>query len=163
MPASRTHNCLTITVPHGVRFAQHGSDMQVEFQRGREREVAEWIHKCIDTVFIPEAIQYEELDAKRREYDASPEEHKKALEKFAPKVVEQLKSMVPVVQPAGAAAHTTQSAQQIQWEEQERKKAIEAQIAKQEEINRELAATRAREEEERKASAPVAPNGTTRL
>lgn len=54
MPKSQTHNEIVLRPPPGTRFTIFGSDVHLEFQRGREKEIVEWLHHWIDAYIVPE-------------------------------------------------------------------------------------------------------------
>ena len=59
MPSSKTHNEITLRPPPGTRFSIFGSDVRIEFQRGKEREIVTWLHNWIDMYIEPEARKFE--------------------------------------------------------------------------------------------------------
>lgn len=61
MPKSETHNEIMLRPPPGVRFSVWGSDVRLEFQRGREREVMTWLRQWIDSYIEPEVLKAEAI------------------------------------------------------------------------------------------------------
>lgn len=61
MPKSETHNAIVLRPPPGARFSLHLADVELQFQRGQERAVYEWLTSWLDTYVLPEAIAYERL------------------------------------------------------------------------------------------------------
>lgn len=59
MPKSKTHNEIVLRPPPGTRFAIFGSDVRLEFQRGKEREIVQWLTNWIVNYIEPEALKYE--------------------------------------------------------------------------------------------------------
>jgi len=48
MPKTDTQNEIVLKLPHGMRFTIWGSDCHVEFERGREEELANHLHHWVD-------------------------------------------------------------------------------------------------------------------
>jgi hypothetical protein len=67
MAATKTHNEFMLRPPPGARFTLavsiFGHDAFLQFERGREREVLEWIHNWADTYILPEVLRAEARDA----------------------------------------------------------------------------------------------------
>lgn len=63
MAASETHNEIVLRPPPGTRFTIFGSDVHIQFQRGREREIVQWLRSWIDTYIEPEALKAEAVAA----------------------------------------------------------------------------------------------------
>lgn len=59
MPASVTHNSIVLRPPPGTRFTVWGSDVHLEFERGREKEVYDFLSNWIDCYILPEAIAHD--------------------------------------------------------------------------------------------------------
>lgn len=68
MAKSATHNEIMLRPPPGVAFSIWGSDVHLNFERGREREIVTWLHAWIDAYIEPEA-QKADADAAQRARD----------------------------------------------------------------------------------------------
>lgn len=68
MPKSETQNAIVLRPFPGSRFSIFGADVEVQFQRGKEREVYQWLHDWLDAYVLPEV-----LAAERPAYDPNPE------------------------------------------------------------------------------------------
>lgn len=63
LPASKTHNKIVLRPPPGARFTKemtiYGADVHIEFEKGQERRVIEWLLDWIDSYIEPEAKKIE--------------------------------------------------------------------------------------------------------
>ena len=55
--AKLTH--VILRPPPGTRFSIWGSDVRLDFQKGKEREIVNWLHKWIDSYIEPIALKAE--------------------------------------------------------------------------------------------------------
>ncbi len=72
MAASKTHNQITIRPPPGTRFTLFGQDTLLEFERGREREIVNWLRTWIDSYIEPEAVKVEQRQALEKQLAEDP-------------------------------------------------------------------------------------------
>lgn len=80
MAKSVTHNEVTLRPPPGTRFTIWGSDVVLQFERGREREVVNSLREWIDNYIEPEAFA---SDARKTaEKKVKEEEHAKHIAKM---------------------------------------------------------------------------------
>lgn len=68
MAKSQTHNEIMLRPPPGSRFTIWGSDVVLQFERGKEREVYEWLHHWLDTY-----VKHEVVSAEQGPPDPNPE------------------------------------------------------------------------------------------
>ena len=54
MPKTLTHNAILLRPPPGSRFSIFGSDVELQFERGKEREMLVWLQWWLDTYVKPE-------------------------------------------------------------------------------------------------------------
>lgn len=54
----------TLRPPPASRFYVWGSDVRIQFQKGREREVVQWLRTWIDAYLEPEALKAEAIARK---------------------------------------------------------------------------------------------------
>ena len=73
MPKSDTHNEIVLRPPPGSRFTIWGSDVHLEFQRGREREIVSWLRSWIDAYIEPEALKAEAIAEAKSDAKAEKE------------------------------------------------------------------------------------------
>lgn len=96
---SKTHNQITLRPPPATRFTLivnadgTGSDVAIEFERGREREICEWLKTWINLYIEPEAVRADAIAKQREE-----EKREAARNKHKPK------KLGPVDHAAAAAA-----------------------------------------------------------
>lgn len=109
MQASKTHNQILLRPPPGTRFTLivgadgMGSDVALEFQRGREREIVEWLKQWILMYVEPEAVKADAIKA-----HAEVERKKKILAKRTPQKPQSVDhAALAVEKVAGAPPPTT--------------------------------------------------------
>lgn len=90
MPASPTHNEIMLRPLPGTRFTIMGSDVYIQMQRGKERELVNWLRAWIDTYVEPEAVKEEMRQAELAKFQV------KEAEKNAREQLEALIKSVPV-------------------------------------------------------------------
>jgi hypothetical protein len=103
MAKSKTHNEIMLRPPPGTRFTVFGSDVLLEFQRGRERDVFEWLGKWMNDYVYPEVLK-----AERGPVDPNPE-----ISRLKAKLEEMQKNghaPVPSAEPPAQPAPPPQSA-----------------------------------------------------
>lgn len=76
MPKTLTHNEIVLRPPPGTRFSIFGSDVVLEFERGREVEMVEFLHHWIDNQIVPQIA----FEAEQREREANPNPEVTALQ-----------------------------------------------------------------------------------
>ncbi len=54
MPKTHTHNAILLRPPPGTRFSIFGSDVELQFERGKEQEMLTWLQYWLDTFVKPE-------------------------------------------------------------------------------------------------------------
>jgi len=57
MPASKTHNSIVLRPPPGTRFTIFGSDVHLEFQREKIKEVHDWLADWVADFIYPEIVK----------------------------------------------------------------------------------------------------------
>jgi len=70
MPKSDTHNEIILQPPPGTRFAIWGSSVHLEFPRGKEEEIYNWLKSVLDTQISTEVTQHrktQEVKAKAQD------------------------------------------------------------------------------------------------
>ena len=90
MPASPTHNEIMLRPLPGTRFTIIGSDVFIQLQRGKERELVTWLRAWIDAYVEPEAVKQEARESKLAEFKADE------AQKTAREEIEALLKSVPV-------------------------------------------------------------------
>lgn len=89
MPASPTHNEIMLRPLPGTRFTIMGSDVYIQMQRGKERELVTWLRAWIDTYVEPEAVKQEMREAELAKFQVQE------AEKSAREEIEALLKSVP--------------------------------------------------------------------
>jgi hypothetical protein len=54
MAKTQTHNEILVRPPPGTRFTVFGSDMLLQFERGREQEIYDWLQSWLKAYVEPE-------------------------------------------------------------------------------------------------------------
>ncbi len=94
MAATKTHNEIEIHPPHGAKFTpSHASFVYLQFPRGQERQIVEWLQGQLDNVIAPEMHKHEAMVKKKMDFENSPEAVQEKLREFAPQVVAQLDAL----------------------------------------------------------------------
>lgn len=94
MAATKTHNEIAIFPPHGAKFvASIGAHTFLQFARGQERQVLDFLQDQLDNVIRPEVEKYEAAEKKKRDFENSPEAVQARLREFAPDVAAQLDAL----------------------------------------------------------------------
>ncbi len=83
MPKTVTHNCIVLRPPPGARFMQTmNGDVELIFQRGKERSVWQWLGEWMNNYIYPEVQRVEKVDdptpeitALRLQMEAAQAEH----------------------------------------------------------------------------------------
>jgi len=68
MPKSDTHNAIVLQPPPGTRFSIHLHTIELQFARGREREVYDYLREWLELYVLPEVTS-----AERGPVDPHPE------------------------------------------------------------------------------------------
>lgn len=68
MPKTLTHNAILLRPPPGTRFSIYGQDVELQFERGKEGEMLDWLQHWLDAYVRPEMIA-----AQRGPIDPTPE------------------------------------------------------------------------------------------